>query len=304
MSLESKFTQSERALGRLERSIERSLLNSYQSSLKEVRSLLAEAYAKYDGSFLEMQKYNRLTTLERNISKEIGKLTGKNAVTLRKGIGDTFQEAYYRTGFAIETTAQARLGFGELPKRTIEASIQNPLDRVGWLQRNRDNQARLTRQMREQLTQSLIQGESYQNAARRLKQRMDVGAENVLRIARTEMHRSQSEGRLLGLDQAEEKGLIIIRRWVATLDGRTRPEHQELDGVDANEDGLFTVDGVEVRGPGLTGDPEQDINCRCTVIAVIEGYEPEARRAREVENERGEMVQYTTYDKWKNARVG
>jgi len=181
MSLTSKFEQSDRALDRQQRGFEKQLISAYTASLKEIRGQLAVAYEKYGGSFVEMQKYNRLTNLERNIGKEISKLTGKNADTLRKGIGDTFQESYYRAGFTMETTAQAKLGFGKLSKKAVEASIKNPLDRVGWLQRNRENQGRLTRQMKQQLTQSLIQGESFEQASRRIKNRMDVGATNVVR---------------------------------------------------------------------------------------------------------------------------
>lgn len=303
MSLTNKFEQSDRTLERQQRGFERELISAYSATLKEVRGQIAAAYEKYNGSFTEMQKYNRLTNLERNISKEVGKLTGKNAVTLRKGIGDTFEESYYRAGFAIETTAQARLGFGQLSKKAIEASIDNPLDRVGWLQRNRENQALLTRQMKQQLTQSLIQGESFQQASRRIKNRMDVGATNTVRIAQTELHRAQTQGRMEGLQQAADKGVIMKKRWVATLDGNTRPEHQDLDGVTIDLDEDFNSGTGIGQAPGQMGSAEDDINCRCTIISIIEGYEPEARRAREVEGQRGEMIEYTTYNKWKGARI-
>ena len=298
MSLTSKFEQSDRALQRQQKEIERELIIAYSITLKEIRGQLAEAYEKYGGSFVEMQKYNRLTTMERNIAKGIGKLTGKNAGTLKKGIGGAFKESYYRTGFTIETTAQAKLGFGQLSKKDVEASIKNPLDRVGWLQRNRDNQALLTRQMKQQLTQSLIQGESFEQASRRIKKRMDVGATNVVRIAQTEMHRAQAQGRLDGLQQAASKGVIMTKRWVATLDGNTRPEHQDLDGVTIGLDENFVSGTGTGPAPGQLGTAEGDINCRCSIISIIEGYEPEVRRAR------GEgVIPYTNYTDWKKGRI-
>jgi len=79
MSLTSKFEQSDRALQRQQKEIERELIIAYSITLKEIRGQLAEAYEKYGGSFVEMQKYNRLAIIERNIAKGIGKLTGKNA---------------------------------------------------------------------------------------------------------------------------------------------------------------------------------------------------------------------------------
>jgi len=298
--VKSKFEQADRALDRQQRGFERQLISAYTASLKEIRGQLAVAYEKYGGSFVEMQKYNRLANLERRIGKEIAKLTGKNAVTLKKGIGDTFEESYYRAGFTIETTVQAKLGFAPLSKKAIEASINNPLDRVGWLKRNRENQALLTRQMKQQLTQSLISGESYQDAAKRIKNRMDVGATNVVRIAQTEMHRSQSAGRLRGLHQAASKGVIMKKRWSATLDGDTRPAHQDLDGTTIGLDEDFISNaGGKGPAPGQLGTAADDINDRCTVISVIEGYEPKLRRAR------GEgVIPYTNYNDWKEGRIG
>jgi len=298
--VKSKFEQADRALDRQQKDFERQLISAYTASLKEIRGQLALAYEKYGGSSVEMQKYNRLANLERRIGKEIAKLTGKNAVTLKKGIGDTFEESYYRAGFTIETTAQAKLGFAPLSKKAIEASINNPLDRVGWLKRNRENQALLTRQMKQQLTQSLISGESYQDAAKRIKNRMDVGATNVVRIAQTEMHRSQSAGRLRGLHQAASKGVIMKKRWSATLDGDTRPAHQDLDGTTIGLDEDFISNaGGKGPAPGQLGTAADDINDRCTVISVIEGYEPKLRRAR------GEgVIPYTNYNDWKEGRIG
>jgi len=298
MSLTSKFEQSDRALQRQQKEIERELIIAYSITLKEIRGQLAEAYEKYGGSFVEMQKYNRLAIIERNIAKGIGKLTGKNAGALKKGIGGAFKESYYRTGFTIETTAQAKLGFGQLSKKDVEASIKNPLDRVGWLQRNRDNQGRLTRQMKQQLTQSLIQGESFEQASRRIKNRMDVGATNVVRIAQTEMHRAQAQGRLDGLQQAASKGVIMKKIWTATLDSRTRPDHRDLDGTTIELDENFVSEEGKGQAPGQLGSASSDINCRCTIISIIEGYTPKLRRAR------GEgVIPYTNYNDWKEGRI-
>jgi len=295
--------QGENAADRLTRSQERELVRNYQIALKEVRSKIATAYEKYGDNYTSWTKYNRLATLEKDIGKEIGKLTGKNAVNLKKGIATQFENQYYRTAYALEKTVTARLGFGQLSSNVIEAAIQNPLDRVGFLARNRDNQARLTRQLREQLTQGLIRGEGFSKTARRIKERMDVGATNTLRIAQTENHRAQTQGRLRSFDQAEEYGVIAQRIWTSTLDDATREDHQDMDGQVANEEGYFMLDGDEVEGPGLTGIAEQDINCRCTVRMEIKDYEPKVRRAREVEGKRGEIQSYKTYNQWKKGRI-
>ena len=300
--MQSKLLQAERRLARIEKGYERELLRAYTTSLKEVRLQIALAYEKYGSEgkleFSQMAKYNRLSNLEKEISEQVRIITSRNAQTLKKGLGEQFAESYYATAYALESTAQAKLAFGLLNPNTIEASVNNPLDRIGFLQRNKDNQARLARQLREELTRGLIQGQSYQSTARAIKERMDVGATNVLRIARTESHRVQVQGRMESLEHASNQGVILKKVWVSTLDDRTRDSHQDLDGVSVGMEEQFEIRGLTTDGPGMFGVPEEDINCRCTIRAEIEGYSPQFRRSRE-----DGIIPYTNYNSWKENRI-
>ena len=284
---------SEKALDRLQKEFERELIRAFQVALKEIRAKIAEAYEKYDGDWVEMQKYNRLTKLEKEIAQEIGKLTGKNAMTLKKGMMDAYQESYYRTAWVLSNQVKSDLGFSLLDRKLVEKAIQNPLDRVGFLQRNRDNQARLTRQLREHLAQSLIQGEAYGTAARRIKERMDVGATNVIRIAQTEMHRTRQQAKLDSMEEGAKAGVVVKKMWVATIDDRTRDSHQELDGVTIDLDEDFEGEEGSGPAPGMLGSAEEDINCRCTMIEVVDGFEPNERRVRGVG-----ITEYATYNEF------
>lgn len=303
MSLQNNLGKSEKAVERLARRRERELLVAYSRSLREIKSQVASMYEKYgtrsELPLSEVQKYNRLKNLEDNIAKEVGKLTSAGTSKIKAGMRETYQESYYRTAFAVEREAQAKLGFGQLSTDAVNRAIENELDSVGFIQRNRENNRRLVRQVRSELTQGLVQGESYQQTANRLTRRFEVGANEAVRIARTENHRVQSKGRLDSFDRAEKAGVIAKRVWVATLDSSTRDTHQDMDGAVANEDGMFDLNGTLVEGPGLTGIAEEDINCRCTVRMEIEGYEPELRRSR------GEgVIPHTTYNDWKENRIG
>ena len=287
MSFLTEQKKTDTAIARLIASGEKTIVREYAVALKSIRRQLAAAYDKYtDMTYSEMAKYNRLANLEKGIFKEVNKLSGKNAVKLKAAIGDTYTQSYYRTAFNIEKEAQARLGFGQLNPNTIKKAVENPLDRVGFLQRNRANQELLKRQLSSELTQGLIKGESYPQISRRIKERMDVGATNVQRIVQTECHRVQTQGRLDSLEHAHNEGVVMGYRWVSTLDMATRDMHQDMDGVEADVvDGRpeFTLpDGTVAEGPGMTGIAEHDINCRCTVIGYVKDYEPTVRRAREM----------------------
>src|SRR5690625_2994305 len=270
--------QNQRALDRLEKQFEKELIHNYQVALKEIRGKLALAEEKHELKWVEMQKYNRLAKLEKVIGQEIAKLTGRNAQTLLKSNRVLYEQSFYRTAWALSSEVKADFGFVKLDKKEVELAIQNPLDRVGMLQRNRDNQYMLTRQLREQLTQGIIQGKSYRNVAKRIKERMDVGASKALTIARTENHRIRQTASQNAREEAQEAGLILKKMWVSSHGDRTREAHEDADGQIVDIDQPFEVDGEELMFPGdPSGSPENVINCRCDAVDVPQGFKPNAK---------------------------
>ena len=86
------------------------------------------------------------------------------------------------------------------------------------------------------------------------------------RIARTETLKAQGQATYNRLVNNPDVEYI---QWLATDDDRTRDSHAEIDGeiTYANGNGIFS-NGL--RFPGDTsGDIEEWINCRCTLVAYI-----------------------------------
>ena len=63
------------------------------------------------------------------------------------------------------------------------------------------------------------------------------------------------------------------KRWVATMDSRTREDHLAMDGVEVPQDEPFVLpDGSKMMFPGdisMGADVSQVVNCRCTMIEFI-----------------------------------
>ncbi|WP_373894454.1 phage minor head protein [Virgibacillus sp. CBA3643] len=294
MTMNKWQKETQRRLDRLESQHEKELVGHYQIALKELRGKISKLYEDTNGSWVEAQKYNRLTKLEKEIAQEIGKLTGKNAQTLKKGMMDAYEESYYSTAYVLSNEVKSDLGFSMLDRKLVEKAIENPLDRVGFLQRNRDNQQRLTRQLREQLTQGLIQGEAYGTVAKRIKGRMDVGASNAMTIARTENHRTRQRGKLESMREGADRGITLKKEWIATIDDKTRDRHGDLDGVQVDVDKPFKIDGMEAEAPSLFGNSRMDINCRCSMIEVVENFKPNTRRVKGIG-----ITEYKTFNQFK-----
>jgi hypothetical protein len=63
-----------------------------------------------------------------------------------------------------------------------------------------------------------------------------------------------------------------VKRWLATEDHRTRPDHKEADGQVVPWNEAFTVGGFQMMYPHDPSAPPQEvINCRCTMLLEVEG---------------------------------
>lgn len=285
----------EKALNKLERDYEKEIIRNYQLALKELRSRIAFIYEKYDGSWIELNRYNRYVKLEKEIAEEIRKLTGKNAKTLIKGLMETYEEAYYRTAYVLTNAVQTDLIFVMLDRELVRKAIENPLDKVGFLARNKELHQVLLRQLRENITQSFILGESYRTAAKRIKNRMDVGASRALTIARTEMHRVRHQAQYGSMLEGEKRGITLSRTWLSAVDSRTRHSHAMADGQTVKLDKPYEVNGEKLMYPGdPAGSPENIINCRCTELENVEGFKPKYRRVKGIG-----ITSYRTFEEFK-----
>ncbi|MGL9794410.1 NAD(+)-arginine ADP-ribosyltransferase EFV [Enterococcus sp. DIV1283b] len=140
----------------------------------------------------------------------------------------------------------------------------------------------------------LFEGKSYAEIARRVNEETEASYKQALRIARTEAGRTQSTTTQKGYVEAKKKGIDIKKRWLATLDKKTRHDHRELDGQTVEVDEKFSIRGHTAEGPRLFGVASEDIGCRCTTIEVIDGIAPELRK----DNETKAVIKYKNYNEW------
>jgi len=89
------------------------------------------------------------------------------------------------------------------------------------------------------------------------------------RIAQTETIKASNFGKLQGDKQS---GVVIGKEWLATDDSRTRDTHMMADGQKRKIDDTFDIGGSSLMYPGdPSGDPGESINCRCTMLSILEG---------------------------------
>ncbi len=130
-------------------------------------------------------------------------------------------------------------------------------------------------QITASITSGILQGKDIYMIAEDLMSRMStMSEESAVRTARTAFTAAENAGRQDSYEAAEEMGIPMQKRWVATLDDRTRESHIEADGQTVGVDESFKVGDDELEYPGDPGgEPCEIYNCRCTVIAVVDGNE-------------------------------
>jgi hypothetical protein len=147
------------------------------------------------------------------------------------------------------------------------------------------------------MTQSILQGESIPNIARRLSTVLDMDARAAVMVARTSTTYAESTGKRLSYERAKSIGIPIRQEWRANLDGRTRLEHRQADGQVVEIGEKFVVGGERMACPGDPSASAGNIcNCRCRLQPVLD-YEniPEA-----VVHRYNRLPKNVSYEDWKS----
>lgn len=125
--------------------------------------------------------------------------------------------------------------------------------------------------LRSQLIEGVRAGEGIDKLRKRVEDVFGFADKTrAERIARTEVVRSANWATHRAHVQS---GVVQLRRWIATPDDRTRDTHAALHGVTAKLNEPFISGLASAIAPGQFGVPEEDINCRCTTVAVIDDPE-------------------------------
>lgn len=122
--------------------------------------------------------------------------------------------------------------------------------------------------LRAALAEGMAAGESIEGLAERVKAVMGDRIRSAPEtIARTEAIGAYNGGTLEGWRQS---GVVVGKEWLAALDSRTRPTHESAHGQRVGLDEDFVVGMGEGPHPGAIGKAEEDIQCRCSMIAVLD----------------------------------
>ena len=118
--------------------------------------------------------------------------------------------------------------------------------------------------------QGILQGESMDKIAKRMMNVQEMNKTQAIRSARTIVTGAENKGRQDSYARAQADGIILQKEWISTNDSRTRHSHATLDGAIVDQDKKFD-NGLMFPGDP-SGRPEEVYNCRCTLVAKVNGF--------------------------------
>jgi HK97 family phage portal protein len=183
----------------------------------------------------------------------------------RKEVRPVIQEIVEEAGDEamddLEATAKVVTAFkvtNPAVRRFIERRAQRFAERVNETTWN---------QLRQSLAESIDAGEGLTAQMERVSAVMgDRIRSSSEVIARTEVAGAMHGGTL---ESWKQSGVVEKKVWLAALDNRTRESHQEAHGQQVGLDEDFVVGTGRGQAPGLIGVAEEDIQCRCTMTAIV-----------------------------------
>ncbi len=301
------------------------IVNKYKSLYKELDKLIKEIHEKIlsgldkDNYYPEMLKFNRLDKLIKKVDKlyaEYAKEAGKQQIEASNlamtnvyydnmysinQFSDKTDKEYFTTIDKI-ALAVAVYGFASQKDKIKKKDIPKyqrfdpKYGSLGEVLKTNMTKDQLT--INRIITQALKQGDSYTTTVKELQRVLNISANNAWRIARTEGNRLMNAGSYLNTLEAVRNGQDIIRRYMATLDNRTRQQSSSMDGQEVTPDKPFKYpDGRTSFVVGDSGNPAYDVNDRCYSSDIIEGLEPTVR-TQKLPDGKSEIISYKNHPEW------
>jgi SPP1 gp7 family putative phage head morphogenesis protein len=258
------------------------LTKAYKKALDDVRKEIALLYFKHseDGVLdtSKMTQNQMLNQIERMLKQQANLLGGIDEQITSQILKKTGEEAGLRTIYSLNKGLEIGIDTSLLNPKAIEKVMNRTIDGDRFSDRIWKNKAKLVSRVKKDVEKAIKDGDSIDKLASKIKKDFNVSAYESKRLIHTEVAYMQTE---IQESIYEDTDVIEKVMWVASLDDKTRDDHQDYDGQiwDVNEP---------------HPSPKDYINCRCTLVPIIEGFEATKRK----DNSSKEIVEFKDYEAW------
>lgn len=257
----------------------------FEENLKQFQKLDKKKLKDLEKGLITQKQYIQWRKEEILISKRYKEMVksmahdymnaNKNAVKIINGkLPDIYAMNHNYSTYMIERQARVNTSYTLYDRDTVSRLFRDkaPYTKAGvkvasFMKWN-------SRRINSVITQGILQGKSIPDIAKDLQKVADMNYKQAVRTARTMVTGAENSGRQDSYERALDMGIDLEKMWISTHDDRTRDSHVLLDREVVAVNERFS-NGLIGPGDKSTGDPSEYMNCRCSMVSVIDGVEYE-----------------------------
>ena len=284
--------------------IEKELLHNYTEAYKKTLKELKDTFAKMELLGVEDAKekmklanrFDRLNKLIDSIATDIKNINKISISIVNNNLYENYALNNEFGTYLVEHASGYNTNYNLFNREAVKEIVKEnltPFTKMAY--DDLTDFDTIVRTLTRELTQSIILGESINKVAKRVQATTEKNMNDSIRIARTEMTRVQNAGRMDAFKRGEDMGLKLNKKWIATINKKTRESHAALNLVEIGLDEKFS-NGLLYPGDE-NGAAAEVINCRCTLITEFAGLEKGAK-----ELELDEELKKLSFEQWGNKK--
>lgn len=235
-------------------------------------------------------RVSRLEALQTMMQNQIEALTDSQQKGMSSLLSDIYEDTYYRNIYEVHKGLGFGIDFAKLNTETIEKALTQQWLGENFSSRIWNNKNKLITELRTNLTQAFIRGDSVDKTAKILAKRLDVAKNRAITLVNTESAYISSQATK---NSYKASGVVKQYENLATLDNHTSPICRSMDGK------IFNVAEMQ---PGINAPPFHPC-CRTTTITHFPDTVDEVRLARDHKGKIYKVNGDITYKEWYNEHV-
>lgn len=205
----------------VEKELNKKFLETYKSLEKEFLAF-SNKYGK-DGVLTYSQK--RVVSLMLELKPHIDRLYLDEDKLVTDHLSESYSDNYVKGMYELTSGTSVAFNFAKIDNRAVQAAITYPWSGASFSDRIYQNKDKLINVLRQEITSSLIRGDSTQQTARVISDRLDISRKDANMLVQTE-----TAAVITSSDKKAYTDFGIQEyEYEATLDNRTSPICRELD---------------------------------------------------------------------------
>lgn len=271
----------------------------YKSLMKELNAFIAEEYFLYaDGegvlSYATLQEKARKARFLEEVVRQVDSITPELKAEMMKLVEETYTNCYQGMQNAVINASNTQelaavMSDTTLRPEVLKQAVNNNISKLTLPNVLEKHRQEIVYNIKQELTIGMINGDRYEQMARRITDKVDISYKKAVNVARTESHRNIESGLYDCAENIaqslEGSGLVAVATWRTMKDERVRPnirrktkkgwktykstngaDHQKMEGVTVRVGDFFEFsDGVKTKHPSKSGVAHHDCNCRCVL---------------------------------------